>query len=116
MIAANWDSRTTAWSGKRSVGAAFASLNQNAWTCAGLTPAIARRWSTTVQKVAAGFEMIAAVCPPWAPFTRTTAGFLAGSAFAIGRRAVNSALVFDIPIERRTILPFGSGAPARFLG
>src|SRR5262245_8723586 len=49
--------------------------------------------------------------PPWAPFTIASWGFFAGSAFAAGMKALNSRFVFDIPIEKRTIFPAGSGTP-----
>src|SRR5580765_4103280 len=111
MMVSNSLCSVCAYAGQPLVGEASASLNQIACTCCAVTPAAVKRCATTVQKLALGFMMIDAVCPPCAPSTGTTFGLRSGSATACVTKRENSCVQFDMPIERNTILPLAAGAP-----
>ena len=51
------------------------------------------------------------VAPPCAPLTMTRLGFLDGSAFATGKKRLNSFCAVDSPMAIRTYFPVGLGLP-----
>jgi len=77
-------------------------LIQAVATCAGVTSADRSLFSIWVQHGQPGLLQSSAVTPPCAPSTTTKRGSRDPSASAIGLKALNSCVVFDIPIDRKT--------------
>src|SRR5262245_49426157 len=94
-----------AYAGHPSVGCASASLTQATDTCAADTFAFARRLSSVVQHGQLALLHAAPVWPPCAPSITVSRGSRCTSALAIGTNALNSCVVFDIPIDTNTYRP-----------